>query len=301
MKRKTLLFAAFLGLGSIANAQTTTMESKNGHEILPQAGDIAIGMDAVPILDFGLNAINIMNNTGQTAQHPGFVSGFNQVLSGKYFLSETRAVRARVGINTENISTKDFGDNPLTPSLPTGVAENVLISTSNTADRNVFLGGGMEFRRGHNRLQGYYGGEVFLGFASTSTKNSYEIEFNQTAVDSGYVGSLGNTRVLSSKTGTAITFGLRGFAGVEYFFAPKISIGAEFGWGFGLTTSPRGSNEEENWGIAPGSAAGATDAAYIMETPDNNQGRSMGFGVDSGIGQGVLDGASAALMIHFHF
>ncbi len=300
MKRKTLLFAAFLGLGSIANAQTTTMESKNGHEILPQAGDIAIGMDAVPILDFGLNAINIMNNTGQTAQHPGFVSGFNQVLSGKYFLSETRAVRARVGINTTNSSTKTFGDDPLTPTaVGNGTAENILLQTTNIADRNIFLGGGMEFRRGHNRLQGYYGGELFLGFASTSTKNSYEIEFNQTAVDSAGL-STGDSRVLSAKSGSAITFGLRGFAGVEYFFAPKMSIGAEFGWGFGLTTSPRGSNEVENWGIEPGSN-GTTDAVYIEETPGNNQGRSMGFGVDSGIGQGVLGGASAALMIHFHF
>jgi len=299
MKRNSILVAAMMGAMTLVNAQTTTMTSKNGHEILPQTGDIAIGMDAVPVINFGLNAINIMNNTGQQAQHPGFVSGFANVLSGKYFMSETQALRVRLGINTMNTSTKTFDDNPLTPSLPTGVAENVLVQTSNMAMRNIFIGGGMEFRRGHNRLQGYYGGEVFLGFASTSTKNKYEIEYNQGAEDSLYI-STGSSRILSSKTGTAITFGLRGFAGVEYFVAPKISIGAEFGWGLGLTTSARGKQEVENWGIEPGTT-GTTNAVYTVETPGNSSGRQMGFGVDNGIGQGVLGGASGALMIHFHF
>lgn len=303
MKRNSIFVAAMMGAMTLVNAQTTTMTSKNGHEILPQTGDIAIGMDAVPVINFGLNAINIMNNTGQQAQHPGFVSGFANVLSGKYFMSETQALRVRLGINTMNTSTKTFGDDPLTPTASlNGTAENILLQTSNMAMRNIFIGGGMEFRRGHNRLQGYYGGEVFLGFASSSTKNKFTLEYGQAAVDSAGLAS-GDSRVLSSKSGMAITFGLRGFAGVEYFVAPKISIGAEFGWGFGLTTSARGKNEVENWGIAPGTTGtpGTDDAVYIEETPGNSSGRGMGFGVDNGIGQGVLGGASGALMIHFHF
>jgi len=300
MKRNSIFVAAMMGAMTLVNAQTTTMTSKNGHEILPQAGDFAIGMDAVPVLNFGLNVVNIFGNTGHTAQHPGYVSGFTNVLSGKYFMSETQALRVRLGINTMNTSTKTFGDDPLTPTaVLNGTAENILLQTSNTAMRNIFIGGGMEFRRGHNRLQGYYGGEVFLGFASNSTKNKYEIEYNEGAEDSLYIAT-GSSRNLSTKTGTAITFGLRGFAGVEYFVAPKISIGAEFGWGFGLTTSARGKNEVENWGIEPGTT-GTTNAVYIEETPGNTSGRQLGFGVDNGIGQGVLNGASGALMIHFHF
>lgn len=300
MKRNSIFVAAMMGAMTLVNAQTTTMTSKNGHEILPQTGDIAIGMDAVPVINFGLNAINIMNNTGQQAQHPGYVSGYAQVLSGKYFMSETQALRVRLGINTMNTSAKTFGDNPLTPTASfNGTAENILLMTSNNAMRNLFIGGGMEFRRGHNRLQGYYGGEVFLGFASTSTKNKFEIAYSKEAEDSLYIGT-GSSRVLSAKSGTAITFGLRGFAGVEYFFAPKISIGAEFGWGLGLTTSARGKNVVENWGIEPGTT-GTTNAVYEVETPGNTSGRQMGFGVDNGIGQGVLGGASGALMIHFHF
>jgi len=296
--KKKMLFVAALFAASATFGQFT---SKNGHEVLPEEGDIALGFNAVPVLNFGLNMINIMNNTGQQAQHPGYVSGYSEMIVGKYFLASDKAVRGRLGITTFNESFKTFGDNPLTPTaIANGTAENVLLQTSNSSQRDIFIGAGMEFRRGHNRLQGYYGGELFLGFSNSSTKNTYEIEFNQTAVDSAGL-SAGDSRPLSSKSGTAITFGLRGFAGVEYFFAPKISVGAEFGWGFGMTTAARGKNVEENWGIAPGSAAGATDAVYTVETPGNSSSRSMGFGVDNGIGSTVLGGASAALMIHFHF
>ena len=86
MKTKVLLVAIALGFGSLSFAQDDeVLTSKNGHVILPEAGDFAIQMDATPILDFGLNVVNIMNNTGSTSQHPGYVSGFDQTLVGKYF------------------------------------------------------------------------------------------------------------------------------------------------------------------------------------------------------------------------
>ena len=52
--KKNILFAAALFAGSLAFAQgtTTSMKNKKGMEYLPQAGDWAIQMNAVPILDF---------------------------------------------------------------------------------------------------------------------------------------------------------------------------------------------------------------------------------------------------------
>ena len=90
----------------------------------------------------------------------------------------------------------------------------------------------------------------------------------------------------------AITFGLRGFAGVEYFFAPKISVAAEFGWGFGMVTNPRGSVTTETWDAV-------NSTADVTETAGANSGSGMGFQVDNGINQ--LLGASAALTMYFHF
>jgi hypothetical protein len=293
MKKAFLLFSfCAVTAGSFAQDILT---SKKGHVILPQAGDFALGFDAVPVLDFALNAVNIMNNTGQTAQHPGFVSGFNQIIVGKYFLDDNMAIRGRFGINTMSASTKTFGDNPLTPSAVE--PENILLQTTRTASSSYFLAAGIEMRRGHNRLQGFYGGELMIGLNSGSVRNSYGIEYNQTAQDSSYIFQ-GSSRVLAQKDGISFTFGLRGFAGVEYFVLPKISIGAEFGWGLGFMTAPRGSVETEIWDIEPGSTA-TTPSAFTRVTPGNSSSSGFGFGVDNGASN--ILGGSAAITIHFHF
>ena len=47
-------------------------------------------------------------------------------------------------------------------------------SLSNSATtKNIVLSGGLEFRRGHNRLQGYYGGEALVTFDGNSTKYTW--------------------------------------------------------------------------------------------------------------------------------
>jgi hypothetical protein len=298
MKKVFLLFSA-CALTATSFAQEPAkevMKSKRGYVILPQAGDIALGFDAIPVLDFALNAADIMN-AGESAEHPGFVSGFNNIIVGKYFLKDNMAIRGRFGINTLKTTTKNYGLDPLAPAGQ--VPENILISTNKLSEENTyFLAGGIEKRRGHNRLQGFYGGEVLLGFNSGSEKNTYEIEFNQAAFDAGYMAEFGNSRVLSAKDGIAVTFGIRGFIGVEYFVAPKISIGAEFGWGLGIITTPRGKVETENWGIEPGSSA-TTASAYTEETEGPESSRDFKFSVDDGASD-VL-GTSGALSINFHF
>lgn len=289
MKKVFLLFSAFAI--TVASFAQEVITSKKGYVVLPQAGDIALGFDAVPVLNFALNASDIMSNTGGVAEHPGFVTGFSNIIVGKYFLKDNTAIRARFGINNTKTTTKNFGDDPLDED---GLdPANILLTTNKDADNEYFFAGGLEKRRGHNRLQGFYGGEVLLGFNSNSTKTIYEIAY------SDKTASVGDSRVLSDKSGVAITFGLRGFAGVEYFVAPKISIGAEFGWGLGLTTTPRGTTETENWGSAPGSAAGSAPTAYIEETEGNSKSRSFELNVDNGSTNAL--GASGALSIHFHF
>ena len=41
---------------------------------------------------------------------------------------------------------------------------------------------------------------------------------------------------MESKSGRSFGVGLRAFVGCEFFIAPKISLGAEFGWGLGFQT-----------------------------------------------------------------
>ena len=296
---KKIITLSLIGLlaFNVASAQDgEVMKNKNGYVILPEAGDYAIQMNATPILDLGLNSVNIMGNVGGTAQHPGHVSGFSQTIVGKYFLTGQKAVRIKVGINNEYSTNKTFGDNPVTPTaVANGTAENVLISTTKTRDNDIFLGGGLEWRRGHNRLQGFYGAEAFLGFGTSTEKNTYEFEYTQANLDSGFAQS---SRDLKDKEGLAVTFGVRGFVGVEYFVAPKISIGAEFGWGLGLTTTPRGSTETEKWGVQPGSSS-SDPTAYTETNEGNSSGREVNFLVDDGVNNSL--GAAAAITATFHF
>lgn len=291
MKRMFLVIAVAFAFASVTQAQD--LVTKKGFKILPEAGDYSIGFNAVPVVDFFLNVSDILDNTGQTAQHPGYVGGFNQVLVGKYFLEDNKAIRGRLAINTTKVTNKTYFDSPA--DVFNGVAEPAEFEDKNVVGTtNIILGGGLEFRRGHNRLQGFYGGEVLLGFACNSVKNTWAVEMNQEAITRNYTNGDGTLvsagRLLNQKSGMSILFGLRGFAGVEYFFAPKISIGAEFGWGLGIATNPRGSQTRETWN---GSSAVETESSGA------NGGSAWGFQVDNGIGQ--LLTPSAALTMNFHF
>ncbi len=68
-----------------------------------------------------------------------------------------------------------------------------------------------------------------------------------------------------------MTFGIgvRGFVGVEYFFAPKISIGGEFGWGINFLSTAKGSSETEVWdgtGVKTTETESAGDSQFHVDT-----------------------------------
>jgi len=292
MKKVILTFVAVLGIVAFLNAQELT--SKKGFTILPEAGDWCLSMDATPFLDFALNTVNIMNNTGQTSQHPGYVGGFNANVVGKYFVESDMAYRVKFGINTANTKNTMYFDDPA--DVFNGVADPSEVSdVAKTSAMNILLGGGLEYRRGHNRLQGYYGGDVLIAIQTNKVSNTWAVEQNNEAVTNGYTNNDGSLvaadRILTNKTGTGIGFGVRGFIGAEYFFAPKISVGAEFGWGLGIQSAGRSNIETEHWD--------AVNTQSETVVTQGNKGGGFGFAVDNGMGN--LFGASAALMLNLHF
>lgn len=296
MKRLMLLIILAIFAINLTNAQELT--NKKGEIILPKQGDFVLGFDAVPVVNFALNVVNIMNNTGHTAQHPGFVSGYSGILVGKYFLKDNIAVRVRFGLNTSSTSIsdyffdpKDVFANPGDPSL-WGLIKDV----TTTSSKDFFVGTGLELRRGHNRLQGFCGSELFFGTKSSILKKEYAVPMSEEALNNGYTNADGSpvvaNRLLKNKSGNALVLGLRGFVGVEYFVAPKISIAAEFGWGFGVVTEPRGSVTHEVWN--PVNLAGEEETVKGFQSSVSN-----GFQVDDGFSSTL--GGSAALSLLFHF
>lgn len=278
--KKNILFAAALFAGSLAFAQgtTTSIKNKKGMEYLPQAGDWAIQMNAVPILDFALNAVNIMNNTGATAKHLGYATGFDNVIVGKMYTSSTEAWRAKVGITfTRNGNTETINKY--------GADQDLYTQDSTGKVTNVIIGIGKEYRRGHNKLQGFYGFEGLLTIGSQSP--TYTKEYNLTLDVAVNEAGAANSRVKET-SGSAFGIGARGFIGVDYFVLPKIAIGAEFGWGLGLVTGSSKRVDEVYTG---------TD---IIEV-ENLGVQSTNFSLGNDTGGSSAFGASAALNITFHF
>lgn len=120
--------------------QDDLLVNKNGVPILPQKGDISIGIDAVPFL-------NMLNNKGVS---PGF-NFINNVptLAMKIMLSDQRALRMELmsdfySATVENTNTSD---------------------QAKVTDSSFGLGMGYEWRDGNSRVQGFYGvqGAVFYG------------------------------------------------------------------------------------------------------------------------------------------
>lgn len=229
MKKRFLLVAASL----TATVSFSQMQNKNGLEILPEAGDYAIQVDATPLLNFGLNAVNIMNNTGDDANgvflNPNGTS-VNTTIRGKYFTSATEAYRVNVGINTGSMKYSRTMPSLVDPD------DADLTVDSTVKYSEIILGGGMEWRRGHNRLQGFYGGELNISIGSQAPLSQVEIDksLEDAVTDYGFAPAY-----VTKQKGSAFGLMINGFAGVEYFVLPKISIGGQVSWGLNIQSKTK--------------------------------------------------------------
>lgn len=229
MKKIMILsLGAVMAAGIAANAQenptrkTGTINTK-GVSVIPEAKDFAIGIDANPFLRYIGNMFTSASNSAPT------FNGLNGALYGKYFLTDKTAVRVKVIMdfsNTQQEATvRDdyrFATNPLDVNATT-----VDYLDSKNANFEVRLG--YEMRRGYGRLQGFYGGEFIIG--RSKVVNDYTYGNAMTVLNqapSSNWGS-GSSRPINSVSNTNLNIGLGGFAGVEYFIAPKIAIGGELG------------------------------------------------------------------------
>lgn len=305
MKKTSLVIALAFGVSS-AFAQDLT--SKKGEPILPEAEDWAISMDASPIFTYVGNAFN--GNTSNAAPGVNWLNG-NQTIIGKKFIDEKTAYRVlvRLGFTSQtykNLITQDNAPAVTFPAVPAQVEDK--FSMKNT---NIAIGVGKEMRRGKTRLQGYYGADAMLWVSMSSNKFTYGNTMATTAAPGSdpaptyttwntSTGAVTGTtssgsRTLKTKSGMTLGIGVRGFIGAEYFVFPKISVGAEYGWGIGFQMSGKGKNNQE--------VNGGTSVAEIeTETAGSSK-----FGFDTDLNQGTIFGfrgsntGTGSLRVTFHF
>lgn len=248
MKKITFLTSA---LFAVASLSAQDLVSKKGEPFLPAANDYSISVDATPFLNyFG----NFLSNDGGSAPTLEFLG--NQTIVGRMFKDDKMAYRGilRIGLTSSSSKSmigKDGASAPTYPALPEMVEDKRAVSATNIA-----IGGGLEWRRGSTRLQGYYGADLMIGFSGSSQTftygNALKDNSNIGAITTNFGNNITNdtyqnqARVTKRNDGSTFMFGVRGFAGVEYFILPKISFGGEFGWGLGFSSTSGGYTEIES-------------------------------------------------------
>ena len=242
MKRVIFSIAIMIGIAVAATAQdktvsNSTVTNKFGHAILPAAGDFALGIDAVPFLKY----LGNMNNNSANIAAPTF-DAYTGRIYGKYFLNEKTAVRAKLFF--------DFGnDRQAHTVIKDGVvppSEETVVDYKTVTKNELKLSVGYEMRRGYRRLQGFYGVEAGFGINKSDVLHRYgNVMTVANATPSTWdfdADAAANpaSRVLERRGGFGYEASVGGFVGVEYFFAPKMSIGGELGVSISGANNPIG-------------------------------------------------------------
>jgi hypothetical protein len=291
MKKSVLALAMAFGVTS-AFAQDLT--SKKGEPILPEAGDWAVSADATPFLNYFGRLFNGANN----APTFNFLNGKNNFIMGKYFKDEKTAFRVGLNIGYSNQSKSHNVNQDQQPAHVDLPAVQVTDKAS-FSSTGIGLTVGIEKRKGKTRLQGYYGADFAFFISSQNQTNTYgnsmqtgaaagtsitPTSTNFNPIDSSMkygvpsylaVNSNSGVRTTSEKSGTTFQIGIRGFVGVEYFILPKMSLGGEFGWGLGFSTTSSGSVTQQQMNAANTSAISMTtktagSSNFVLGTDNKN-------------------------------
>ncbi|MDR1865126.1 MAG: hypothetical protein LBR08_06080 [Bacteroidales bacterium] len=293
MKKIIILFGLCLCAGFSATAQDgentdNVPVNKRGIAILPKAGDHVIGVSADPFL------VYLGNFFGKTTTNASPEFKWDDVtFYGKYFLEDNRAIRAKLRVGYSSDQTKYFitndhisANDPLNPDATTA-------DVVKTGTQGLGLSAGYEFRLGRGRLQGFYGAEVSLGYDKENITYTYgnpmtDVNQAPTTFDDTTnppTEAHKSSRATETKGGLAVNAGLGGFIGVEYFFAPKISIGGEFGLGLSFSSKAQDETTLEKFNASSGQ----------VETSTSRKGTTAGSDLSFGTT------AVGSLFLLFHF
>ncbi len=296
------------------------LTSKKGTPILPEKGDYALSIDAVPFFEYLGNMFHGDNKTsGPTWDFPNSM----WTLQGKYFLESDKAIRGRIRIGYNSQTDKNLVvDQNVIRTIRTGTntykspAVSFPLSTvqdkRTTSSLDIVLGAGLEKRRGKGRVQGVYGAMINVMLGSGSQKYTYgnsmdtgyyyiqtaglvpdtsSISFRRGAITttgSSFSSSdwTGN-RILKSSDGFNFGIGANIFVGVEYFFAPKMSVGGEFSWGVMLDI--QGKSKEKYEYVKENVTSSPYHRWHTVSTYELENAGSTFFGIDNNNTYGAIN------------
>ena len=251
----TLLFCAGVISAFAQEEENNEASVAKSSEILPVQGDFGISIDAAPLFKF----LGNMFNGTQNNPAPWFGNGDKTDLTirGIYFLQDNRDIRATLSLDLGNEIYKGTVRDDYAFAQP-GYNGQSVIDVKKNSFYNVDLTVGYGFHRGYGRLQASYGPKVGINYGCGKTSYTYANSMenaNQNPSTYNFGGNvITGERKLEEKNGMTVGFSAGGFAGVEFFIAPRLSLGGEIGLGFNLFNRWQGETTAEKWDSAQGKA-----------------------------------------------
>lgn len=227
---------SILLLAAVASLSLSAQETEE-KQYLPEAGDWSIGFDVKPVFKY---VGGLFNNYNQQSTLEDFPAGQPSLyedednpyyptvsIMGRYMLTDNLALKANLGVvlnnDKEGFYVQDDAATILDPLSDSKVADY-----QNTRTTGLSLQAGVEYRVGKKRIQGVFGGGILFGLQSETTVYSYGNEMtliNQQPTNAwNYTGYM---PVKEYNKQPDFFAGLYGSAGVEFFVAPKVALGAE--------------------------------------------------------------------------
>jgi hypothetical protein len=197
----------------VLNAQVNTgdtLKNKRGIPILPTKGSYGLGIDATPFLMYLGNFFNKDHN-----YTPTFGSVYSPVtISGKYFFEDKTALIARFSIGYSH-KVEYSGS----------VDETQQDKLTNTALSLGLLAGIEKYIGTNSRLRGNYGAFIVLEKSPYLTLDNWGNTYYEGKIE--FEDGTSSVNDYTIDGGSSLGIGLGAKIGVEYFFAPKMSLGGD--------------------------------------------------------------------------
>jgi len=199
-------------------------KTTQGSEYFPKAGDFGIGFDATPFLYYLGNAFNGTEDNSLNLN--------DNTLYFRYFLSDNSAARVALRINsTKEVDNRYVRDDAAFMEDP--LSQNQVEDRAIYSRNNYELKLGYQVFRGENRLRGFFGADLFLGYSKEN--NEYEYGNQMTVLNPIPTSAFGSgaERQLTRNYGSEFSVGVGAFTGAEYYFMSKACLGVELGLLYG--------------------------------------------------------------------
>lgn len=179
------------------------------------------------------------------------------------FKSETSAIRLTANINYNSSSDPILNGNVLPLGTDFGGSDSSEVEMFNKSRAfGLTLRPGMEWHLvGTDKLSPYYGAEAIIGYSTTTQLDDY---YNVHTNDAGDLVESVQQKSLKNST---MTLGLSGVAGLDYYFAQNIFLGAELSYGFTMVNQGDSKFEDD----------GNSDSFSFSEAYETPNGKSFGF------------------------